>query len=92
MCGVCSAHQPKGETKMEKTITRLKEESAEIQNMIERLKELTNPQNNLKIVIDGIINNLTEAQRGLEFTIKLLENYNSMQHYGIRNKQIITVE
>ena len=75
---------------MEKTITRLKEESAEIQNMIERLKELTNPQNNLKIVIDGIINNLTEAQRGLEFTIKLLENYNSIRRYG--SKQLVAVE
>ena len=60
--------------------------------MIERLKELTNPQKNLKIVIDGIINSLTEAQQGLEFTIKLLENYNSIQHYGVRNKQTITVE
>jgi len=90
VCGVCSAHQPKGETEMEKTITRLKEESAEIQNMIERLKELTNPQNNLKIVIDGIINNLTEAQRGLEFTIKLLENYNSIRRYG--SKQLVAVE
>ena len=74
---------------MQKTIIRLKEESAEIQNMIERLKELTNPQKNLKIVIDGIINSLTEAQQGLEFTIKLLENYNSIQHCGTRNKQII---
>jgi len=77
---------------MQKTIIRLKEESAEIQNMIERLKELTNPQKNLKIVIDGIINSLTEAQQGLEFTIKLLENHNSIQHYGVRNKQTITVE
>jgi len=77
---------------MQKTIIRLKEESAEIQNMIERLKELTNPQKNLKIVIDGIINSLTEAQQGLEFTIKLVENYNSIQHYGVRNKQTITVE
>ena len=77
---------------MQKTIIRLKEESAEIQNMIERLKELTNPQKNLKIVIDGIINSLTDAQQGLEFTIKLLENYNLIQHYGIRNKQIIAVE
>jgi len=85
-------HQPKGETKMQKTIIRLKEECTEIENMIERLKELTNPQKNLKIVIDGIINNLTEAQQGLKFVIKLLENYDSIQHYGIRNKQIITVE
>ena len=75
---------------MQKTIIRLKEESAEIQNMIERLKELTNPQKNLKIVIDGIINNLTEAQQGLEFTIKLLENYNSIQRYG--SKQLVAVE
>jgi len=77
---------------MQKTIIRLREESAEIQNMIERLKELTNPQKNLKIVIDGIINNLTEAQQGLEFTIKLLENYNSIQHYGIKDNQLITVK
>jgi len=85
-------HQPKGETEMQKTIIRLKEECAEIENMIERLKELSNPQKNLKIVIDGIINNLTEAQQGLQFVIKLLENYDSIQHYGIRNRQIITVE
>ena len=90
MCGANSTHQPKGEIEMQKTIIRLKEECAEIKNMIERLKELTNPQNNLKIVIDGIINNLTEAQRGLEFTIKLLENYNSIQRYG--SKQLVAVE
>jgi len=90
VCGANSTHQPKGEIEMQKTIIRLKEECAEIKNMIERLKELTNPQNNLKIVIDGIINSLTEAQRGLEFTIKLLENYNSIQRYG--SKQLVAVE
>ena len=84
--------QPIGDNEMKKFIEKLKEESAEIENMIERLKELSNPQKNLKIVIDGIINSLTEAQQGLEFTIKLLENYNSIQHYGIKDNQLITVE
>jgi len=75
---------------MKKLIEKLKDETVEIENMIERLKESTNPQNNLKIVIDGIINSLREAQQGLEFTIKLLENYNSIQRY--ESKQLVAVE
>jgi len=61
-------------------IVELKELESEILNIEERLKEICNPKNGVKVVISGILASLEEARQGIKFYINVLENSNSIQH------------
>ena len=72
-------------------IDKLREIETEIANLKERVTEISNPENDIKFVVSGIIASLEEARKGVEFFIKALENLDSIQHRNV-HKLVITEE
>jgi len=78
----------------EKETQRLKENLVELDNIRFSVEDLeANPTNsNLKPLINEFSHQIKTAKMLLNLIIQIIENNDSIQHYGIRDKQIITVE